>query len=64
MIPNAFQSDANVGGGDRFCGLGIADTTSNIRPYVLYSVTDANETPDIGNRGWSFTYTQNQCPVV
>ena len=48
---------------DRFCGLGIDPTTSNIRPFVIYSVADANETPDIGNRGWSLSYVQNMCPV-
>lgn len=48
---------------DRFCGLGIDPTTSNTRPFVIYSVADGNETPDIGNRGWSLSYVQNMCPV-
>lgn len=49
--------------GDRFCGLGFRNTTSNVFPFVIYSHTDGNETPDIGNRGWALTYTQNMCPV-
>lgn len=61
-IPAAQQNGVPAAG-DRFCGLGLADTTSVARPFVIYSVTDGNETPDIGNRGWSLTYTQNQCPV-
>jgi hypothetical protein len=63
VIPAARQNNILVAGGDRFCGLGIAATESFTRPFVIYSYTDANETPDIGNRGWSLTYTQNMCPV-
>lgn len=67
-IPIASQqtplsSGGTISASDRFCGLGIQNTTSNARPFVIYSHTDANETPDIGNRGWSLTYTQNMCPV-
>lgn len=36
----------------------------NIKPFILYSVTDSNETLDIGNRGFALTYTQNLCPVI
>lgn len=52
-----------IAAGDRFCGLGFQNTTSNVFPFVIYTRTDGNETPDIGNRGWSLTYTQNMCPV-
>lgn len=62
VLPNALQKGLTMPS-DRFCGLGIDSTTSNTRPFVIYSVTDGNETPDIGNRGWSLTYTQNMCPV-
>lgn len=44
-IPNAQQGGVVSPGGDRFCGLGIDDTTSNARPFVIYTVTNANETP-------------------
>ncbi|CAO1389576.1 unnamed protein product [Diamesa hyperborea] len=67
VIPAPTQLNANgiaaPLGSDRFCGLGIADTTSSVKPFVLYSVTNANETPDIGNRGFWLTYSQNMCPV-
>lgn len=36
----------------------------NIKPFVLYAVTDANEALDIGNRGFALAYAQNVCPVV
>lgn len=36
----------------------------NVQPFVLYAVTDANETLDIGNRGFALAYAQNPCPVV
>lgn len=62
-IPDAFQNGVLTPGGDRFCGLGIDATTSSARPFVIYSVSNGNETPDIGNRGWYLTYTQNMCPV-
>lgn len=61
-IPNAQQNGVTMPS-DRFCGLGLQSTTSNTRPFVIYSVTNGNETPDIGNRGWSLSYTQNMCPV-
>jgi hypothetical protein len=49
---------------DRFCGLGIPTTViSTTTPFVLYSVTDANENLDISNRGFYLTYSQNTCPV-
>lgn len=62
-IPIAQQNGVLAPGGDRFCGLGIDVTTSNARPFVIYTSTNGNETPDIGNRGWFLTYTQNMCPV-
>lgn len=61
-IPGAQQNGVRAPG-DRFCGLGLDVTTSQARPFVVYSFTDGNETPDIGNRGWSLSYSQNQCPV-
>ncbi|XP_058463037.1 uncharacterized protein LOC131437598 [Malaya genurostris] len=48
---------------DRFCGLGIATTTSNSRPYVLYYVTNGNDDGDVANRGFYLQYTQNACAV-
>lgn len=65
IIPNPRQNNVLLtSGSDRFCGLGLNPTTSNIQPYVVYAVTDANESLDIGNRGFALAYSQNQCPVL
>lgn len=36
----------------------------NARPFIIYSVTDADEAMDIGNRGFALSYSQNLCPLV
>ncbi|XP_055303711.1 uncharacterized protein LOC129569165 [Sitodiplosis mosellana] len=65
IIPNPSQDGTLLtSGSDRFCGLGLTATTSNIFPYVLYVVTDGDENLDIGNRGFALAYSQNMCPVV
>lgn len=81
IIPNP-----TTGANDRFCGMGIAATTSecylvckvlirifsnkdfifflgNTAPFVLYYITNADEANDVGNRGFSFQYAQNACPI-
>lgn len=90
VIPDPVQNGM-VLGSDRFCGLGLAPTTSKKKkgwfvegsvfsnlflfslykkrlgssaPFVIYTVTNADETMDIGNRGFSLSYTQNLCPVI
>lgn len=40
------------------------DLEGNVKPFVLYTVTDADEAMDIGNRGFALAYTQNACPLV
>uniref|UniRef100_A0AAG5D896 CUB domain-containing protein n=1 Tax=Anopheles atroparvus TaxID=41427 RepID=A0AAG5D896_ANOAO len=60
IIPNP-----TGGGSDRFCGLGIDPVTSaSTRPFVLYTVTNGNETPDVANRGFRLVYDQNACAAV
>ncbi|XP_058066210.1 uncharacterized protein LOC131215831 [Anopheles bellator] len=49
---------------DRFCGLGLYSVTTSTRPFVVYTVTNANETPDVANRGFRLEYTQNPCAAV
>ncbi|XP_037936135.1 uncharacterized protein LOC119670086 [Teleopsis dalmanni] len=63
VIPNPLQNNA-VLPSDRFCGLGLVETTSNTKPFVLYVVTDANENLDISNRGFYLSYSQNACPII
>lgn len=36
----------------------------NVKPFVLYAVTNGNEASDIGNRGFALAYAQNLCPVI
>jgi len=62
VIPNPSQNNVPLLS-DRFCGLGLASTTSNVSPFVVYAITDGNEQMDIGNRGFSLSYSQNECPV-
>ncbi|GAB0097031.1 uncharacterized protein DMENIID0001_126230 [Sergentomyia squamirostris] len=65
IIPHPSQNGVLLGSGtDRFCGLGFAPTTSDIKPFVVYVVQDNTEVMDIANRGFSLAYSQNQCPVV
>uniref|UniRef100_A0A182N9D5 CUB domain-containing protein n=1 Tax=Anopheles dirus TaxID=7168 RepID=A0A182N9D5_9DIPT len=54
----------NDAASDRFCGLGFPGVTTSARPYVVYTVTNANETPDVANRGFRLLYTQNACAAV
>lgn len=44
--------------------LNLGSLSGNNQPFVVYSVTDASETLDIGNRGFALTYSQNPCPVL
>lgn len=44
IIPHPRQGGALLNSGtDRFCGLGLNPTTSDIKPFVLYVVQDGNE---------------------
>ncbi|XP_055528455.1 uncharacterized protein LOC129720768 [Wyeomyia smithii] len=59
IIPNPVGVNA-----DRFCGLGLAATTSATLPFVLFYVTDTNDAGDVANRGFSLQYTQNACAIM
>uniref|UniRef100_A0A8W7PGU9 CUB domain-containing protein n=1 Tax=Anopheles coluzzii TaxID=1518534 RepID=A0A8W7PGU9_ANOCL len=59
IIPNPTGLTA-----DRFCGLGFPGVTSSARPFVVYTVTNGNETPDVANRGFRLLYTQNACSAA
>lgn len=63
IIPNPNQGSGPMPS-DRFCGLGLVSTTSNVKPFVLYVVHDGNEDLDIANRGFHLSYSQNACPIV
>uniref|UniRef100_A0A182I6N7 CUB domain-containing protein n=1 Tax=Anopheles arabiensis TaxID=7173 RepID=A0A182I6N7_ANOAR len=59
IIPNPTGLTA-----DRFCGLGFPGVTSSARPFVVYTVTNGNETPDVANRGFRLLYSQNACSAA
>ncbi|XP_048488813.1 uncharacterized protein LOC105380153 [Plutella xylostella] len=68
VIPDPVVAATQVPvGTDRFCGIGFVPVVSNVKPFVLYVVTNANEgatataPPDIANRGFSLAYTQVAC---
>lgn len=44
-----------------FCGLGLATIYSATIPLTVQVTTDANETPDIANRGFYLNYVQGGC---
>lgn len=37
--------------------------SGNAQPFVIYHITDDDETSDIGNRGFYLSYEQNMCTV-
>ncbi|XP_076277333.1 uncharacterized protein LOC143207568 [Lasioglossum baleicum] len=60
IVPHPFQSGTAIGS-DRFCGNAFTTKTSFSKPFVLYVVTDGNETLDLENKGFSLTYRQIPC---
>nr|XP_033339572.1 uncharacterized protein LOC117228032 isoform X1 [Megalopta genalis] len=60
IVPHPFQNGMEINT-DRFCGNGFTTKTSFSKPFVLYVVTDRNETLDLENRGFSLTYRQLPC---
>ncbi|GJQ88053.1 hypothetical protein Trydic_g12974 [Trypoxylus dichotomus] len=56
VVPNPNGMNA-----DRFCGNALPALTSGTKPFVLTVVTDGDEANDVGNRGFSLSYTQLRC---
>ncbi|KAK9754501.1 hypothetical protein QE152_g1254 [Popillia japonica] len=56
VVPNALGLNS-----DRFCGNALPTVTSASKPFVLTVITDGDEVGDIGNRGFSLSYTQLPC---
>ncbi|RZC33232.1 hypothetical protein BDFB_009129 [Asbolus verrucosus] len=62
VIPNPSYVDMAGPNTDRFCGNGFNTVTTSSKPFVMTVVTDATDPPnDVGNRGFSLMYTQQQC---
>lgn len=60
-IPSPSQNDIALAS-DRFCGMGFTETSSRAATFTISVTTDANETPDIANRGFYLNYQQRLCP--
>ncbi|XP_047501789.1 uncharacterized protein LOC125047558 [Penaeus chinensis] len=57
IIPGGVDNNQNSE--DRFCGLGFPDSvTSTMKPFAMYVHTDADESTDVGNRGFGLQYRQ------
>ncbi|KAK5640484.1 hypothetical protein RI129_011295 [Pyrocoelia pectoralis] len=63
IIPNGVTTTADGAAlsADRYCGSMFTPVTSSSTPFVLYTVTNGNEATDSANRGFSLSYTQQQC---
>ncbi|XP_066600385.1 uncharacterized protein [Prorops nasuta] len=62
IIPNPVENNV-AAGTERFCGNGFVTKSSNMKPFVLYVVTDADEAGEIQNRGFMLSYRQLPCAV-
>ncbi|KAI4470814.1 intraflagellar transport protein 122 family protein-related [Holotrichia oblita] len=49
---------------DRFCGNGLPTLTTYSKPFVLTTVTNGDDLPDSGNRGFALSYTQLRCTNI
>lgn len=63
VVPNPYFANGTSVFTDRFCGNQFPTVITSSKPFVLTTVTDANEltSPDVANRGFSLTYTQLPC---
>ncbi|XP_029155299.1 uncharacterized protein LOC114928349 [Nylanderia fulva] len=48
---------------DRFCGNGFITKTSNLKPFVLYVVTNGDEMQEAQNKGFKLMFRQLPCAV-
>lgn len=62
IVPNPSESGTPLNT-ERFCGNAFTTKTSNLKPFVLYVVTNGNEINDAQNRGFRLTYRQLPCAV-
>ncbi|XP_017777973.1 PREDICTED: uncharacterized protein LOC108563729, partial [Nicrophorus vespilloides] len=61
IIPNSMMLGSNMSSVDRYCGNALPTVTTSSKPFVLTTVTDADEMNDNGNRGFSIEYSQSRC---
>ncbi|KYN08528.1 hypothetical protein ALC62_00512 [Cyphomyrmex costatus] len=48
---------------DRFCGNGFITKTSDLKPFVLYVVTNGDEMQEVQNKGFALTFRQLPCAI-
>ncbi|XP_018352522.1 PREDICTED: uncharacterized protein LOC108754585 isoform X1 [Trachymyrmex septentrionalis] len=48
---------------DRFCGNGFITKTSDLKPFVLYVVTNGDEMQEAQNKGFALSFRQLPCAV-
>ncbi|XP_058792284.1 uncharacterized protein LOC131664866 isoform X2 [Phymastichus coffea] len=69
IIPNAAEVNTSISTltADRFCGSAFTPKITTLKPYVLYVITDSNETnsttPDTENKGFALMYRQMICSI-
>ncbi|KAG7202394.1 hypothetical protein KM043_018710 [Ampulex compressa] len=62
IIPNAYENGVATNT-DRFCSNAFVTKTSNLKPFVMYVVTNGDEVGDAQNRGFMLMYRQLPCAV-
>ncbi|KAL0107822.1 hypothetical protein PUN28_014833 [Cardiocondyla obscurior] len=62
IIPDPRENGVSVNT-DRFCGNGFITKTSNLKPFILYTVTNGDEIQDVQNKGFALMFRQLPCAV-
>ncbi|XP_024878706.1 uncharacterized protein LOC112459044 isoform X2 [Temnothorax curvispinosus] len=62
IIPDPRENGVAVNT-DRFCGNGFITKTSNLKPFVLYVVTNGDEVQEVQNKGFRLMFRQLPCAV-
>ncbi|XP_077266006.1 uncharacterized protein LOC143899525 isoform X2 [Temnothorax americanus] len=62
IIPDPRENGVAVNT-DRFCGNGFITKTSDLKPFVLYVVTNGDEVQEVQNKGFRLMFRQLPCAV-
>ncbi|XP_011879922.1 PREDICTED: uncharacterized protein LOC105568677 isoform X2 [Vollenhovia emeryi] len=60
IVPDPRENGGSVNT-DRFCGNGFVTKTSNLKPFVLYVVTNGDEMQEAQNKGFRLMFRQLAC---
>nr|XP_023015444.1 uncharacterized protein LOC111504950 [Leptinotarsa decemlineata] len=61
VVPGPILPDGTALTSDRFCGNAFVTLQTFSQPFVMTVVTNGDETGDMGNAGFSMTFTQLSC---